>query len=228
QQVVEQMRIGGVPPERCHLIYSTVDLDSVVSSQSRTELRAEMGLADDDLLLLAVGRLDHRKGFDVLIEALGQLKSRKLKPTLYIAGAGPERAKLEALVKTCGLEDQVHMLGQIPHSGRVLQATDIAVMPSRAEGLGIAGLEAMAAGKPLVASRVGGLKEIVDEGVSGVLVSPEDPVALANALASLLENPSLRCEMGVQGPLRVEALFSPKKMVDDYIALYRDVLNGEA
>lgn len=224
QQVLDQMILGGVPKERCRLIYSTVDPASVASSVDRDALRVAEGVSADDLLLLSLGSLNHRKGFDVLMDALVILRDRGVQPKLWIAGEGPEGEKLKAYAGETGMGDQLKWLGQRSDAADLLKASDIVVMPSRAEGLGIACLEAMAAGCPVVASRVGGLQETIVDGESGLLVPVEDAEALAGVLQRLLEDGNLRRAMAEAGPIRVAEVFAPEKMVKDYISLYNEVL----
>jgi glycosyltransferase involved in cell wall biosynthesis len=137
------------------------------------------------LRLLAAGRLSREKGFDVLIEAMRIAVGNGLDVRLDIVGSGPERRQLALLAAPLG--DRVQLIPALPHAELMRRLDDVhaLVAPSRREGLGMVALEAFTRGRPVVASRVGGLAESVEDGVDGYLVPPEDPIALAAAIARL-------------------------------------------
>src|SRR5262249_2652934 len=139
-------------------------------------LRMRYGLDPHSLLLVAIGRLAPEKGFDVLIEAFRLIHARQPEARLILAGSGLEEASLRALAAP--LQKALIFAGHLTEIVLLLQTADIVVIPSRQEGQGIVALEAMAARKPVVASRVGGLIETIEDGKTGVLVPPEDPAAL--------------------------------------------------
>ena len=222
--VERRLHDAGVPPERTRLVWSTVDPETLTPARSREAVRAVLGVEADEVLLLAAGALVPRKGLDVLLEALARLPANV---RLCIAGEGPEREALEARAVAIGVEGRVTWLGRREDLPDLLAASDLFVMPSRAEGLGIAALEAMTAGRAVVASRVGGLGELVVDGETGRLVPPEDPEALAGALGELCADSQLRERYGGAGPARVAEGFLPHHMVDAYEELYREVLAEE-
>jgi glycosyltransferase involved in cell wall biosynthesis len=222
--VAECLAAGGVPRQRVVLIRSAVDVARLQPSADRTAWRAREGVGADDVVVLAMSALVRRKGLDVLLDALAVLARRDLRPTVWIAGDGPERAGLAAQAARLGLTAQVRWLGQRSDVGDVLNACDVFVLPSRREGLGVAALEAMASARPLVASAVGGLGDAVLDGRTGLLVPPEDPPALATALERLLNDAALRARLGAAGPQRVAEGFLPEQMVAGYEAVYREVL----
>jgi glycosyltransferase involved in cell wall biosynthesis len=166
-----------------------------------------------------------RKGVDVLLEALARLEPA---PRLWIAGDGPERGALEALAKQLGLAERVHFLGRCDDTGDLLAACDVFVMPSRLEGLGVAALEAMAAGRPVVASRVGGLAGLVVHERTGLLVPSDDVASLADALRRVLDDAALRTALGAEGPRRIAEGWLAEQMVGAYEALYVELLSSEA
>jgi glycosyltransferase involved in cell wall biosynthesis len=214
--VAECLQAGEVPGERVQTISSAVDPVALEPSRARADVRAELGAGDDDVVLLAVGALVRRKGHDVLLDALSTLEARL---PLWIAGEGEERAALEARGA-----DRARFLGRRDDVADLLHASDVVVMPSRREGLGVAALEAMAAGRPVVASQVGGLGQAVVHERTGLLVPPEDPVALAAAVDRIARDRGLRLRLGAAGPERVAEGFLASQMVAAYAALYRDVL----
>jgi glycosyltransferase involved in cell wall biosynthesis len=222
--VAEALLEGGVEPGRIRTIPSAVDPAALRPRRTRDALRAEQGLGPGEPLLLALAALVRRKGLDVLLDALARLAAAGPPPRLWIAGEGPERAALERQAARAGLGERVRFLGRREDAADLLAACDVFVMPSRREGLGVAALEAMAAGRPVVASRVGGLAAAVQEGGTGLLVPPEDPAALASALSTLLGDATLRARLGAAGPARVVAAFGAEAMVEAYEKLYREIL----
>jgi glycosyltransferase involved in cell wall biosynthesis len=191
----------------------------------REATRAALGIAPDEKLLLAVGNLYPVKGHDVLLEALAPLASEELPPwTLVVAGRGEQLEALERLRGTLGLESRVRFLGYRDDVGALLHAADVFVHPSRSEGLPLAIVEAMMVGLPVVASRVGGLAEVVREGETGLLVPAEDPAALSSALAGLLADPSRASAMGTAGLRVATAELAVGAMIDRYVHLYRRAL----
>lgn len=188
----------------------------------RSRLRAELGVADDQIVLLAVGSLVPRKGHAVLIEALSTLGPKSW--MLAIAGGGAERERLEALAEAKGVSRQVKILGHREDVPDLLAACDIFVMPSLWEGLPLALLEAMLAGKPVVASRTSGIPEAVNDGVDGLLTTPGDVGALASALAALLADPVRRAALGAAARSRATAAFTLDAMADGYERVFREAL----
>ncbi len=218
--VARRLAEGGLDPARIELIPSSTDPGLVEPRRGRAALRDELSLAPDACVLLVLAALVRRKGHDVLLDALARLDPA---PPLLIAGDGEERAALEAQAQRLGLSS-VRFLGRREDKGDLLAACDVFVLPSRLEGLGVAALEAMAAGRPVVASRVGGLAEAVGDESAGLLVPPEDPAALAAALERLIGDPGLRQAFGVAGRARIAQGFLAGQMVNAYETLYRRVL----
>jgi glycosyltransferase involved in cell wall biosynthesis len=222
--VVEALARGGVPAERIRLLRSSIDPAAVRPTRARDQVRAELGAPADAAVLLTLGALVRRKGLDVLLAALARLAARGVEPLCWLGGDGPERAALEKRAAKLGLAPRVRFLGPRRDVGDLLAAADVLVMPSRREGLGVAALEAMAAGTPIVASNVGGLGEAVVEGRTGLLVPPADADALAAALGRMLGDGALRARCAAEGPRRIDEGFHVERMVDGYEELYREVL----
>jgi glycosyltransferase involved in cell wall biosynthesis len=222
--VAECLAAGGVRKEMTRLISSSVDPSRVQPSAERELIREALYVDPDTIMLLCVGSFYSRKGFDVLIHAIAILRARGPKPIVCIAGSGPEQERLVQLVAELQCGDQVKFLGTREAVANLFRACDVFVMPSRREGLGIACLEAMAAERPVIASRVGGLGDAVVHERTGLLVPPEDPEALADAIARMIRDPELRARLGAAGPGRVAEGFLPEQMVTAYQDLYREVL----
>lgn len=172
--------------------------------------------------ILGMGRLVPQKGFDVLIRAFAQANVTNC--DLLLAGDGPERAALETVACENGVQDRVCFLGRAdrPTAVSLFQGCDFFVVPSRQEPQGIVNLEAMAAGKAVIASRVGGIPEVVQDGQTGLLVPGEDVEALAQAVTHLAADPGLRLRLGQAGRERAQQFAWPT-IADQYLALYEQV-----
>ena len=185
--------------------------------------RPDLGIARDERVLAIVASLHERKGHAVLLEALALLARDGVAPLCLAAGTGPEGQALQDLATRLGVGTRLRWLGQLRDVRTVLAAADVVVMPSLAEGLGVAAIEAMAAGRAVVASAVGGLPELIDDGVQGLLVAPRDPTALAAALRRCLDDGELRARLGAAGQIRAEA-FSTAAMARGTEAVYQRAL----
>jgi glycogen synthase len=173
--------------------------------------------------ILAIGRHVPQKGFDVLLRAFAAAKPAG--HDLLIAGDGPETPQLQALAGELGVAATVHFIGRVDHQKAVslFAGCSFFVLPSRHEPMGIVNLEAMASGKAVVASRVGGVPELVLHGETGLLVNPDNPAALAAAINELTGNPDLRTRLAEAGRRRA-ALFAWPALADQYETVYRQVL----
>ena len=175
-------------------------------------------VAADARVLLAVCRLEYQKGLDVAIRALAAVRSRHPDIELVVLGEGPERPALESLAHDPGVK--VHLLGRVPDVAAWLRRATLLVHPARWEGFGLAVLEAMVAGVPVVASRVSSLPELVVDGETGVLVDPQEPAALATGIERVLEAPE---PLGAAAQRRARERFSVTRMADATVALYESV-----
>ncbi len=174
--------------------------------------------------LAVVGRLIPIKAHDVLLAALTRVREELPEATLEIAGEGPLDAELRATVTRLGLRDAVSFLGRVAPAAPVFERSAVVVVPSRGEGFGMVALEAMERGRAVVASDVGGLPEIVEDGVTGIVVPPDEPEVLAAALLGLLRDPARAAAMGAAGRDRALATFSQGGCTDRMEELYRAAL----
>ena len=178
-----------------------------------------------EIVIGTAGRLVPIKGTLYLVRALAALRPEFSNLRLEIAGAGPERMAIENEVRLLDLQDSVTFLGWQTDLASVLVTWDVFVQPSLEEGFGIATLEAMAAGLPVIATAVGGLPELVKDGRTGWLVPPGDSTALAERLRLLLLNPEKRHAMGAAGQARARDSFSIERMVEAISKIYDDLLD---
>jgi glycosyltransferase involved in cell wall biosynthesis len=176
--------------------------------------------------LLVVASLTQEKGIEVLLRAMLFVAPEFPDARLYLVGDGPLRPTLERLTGELGLETWVRFVGIQRDVRPFFAACDLALLPSLREGLGLAAIEAMAAGRAVVASSTGGIPEVVAEGETGLLVPPGDAQALAGAVISLLHNPERRRRMGAAGRQRALASFSLARAVSCLEALYEEFLSG--
>jgi len=177
-------------------------------------------------VILCLGRLVVSKGFDLAIEAFARILARHPDARLCIVGDGPARRELEDLVAVLGIEDAVFFAGSVPPGGvpREINASTVVLMPSRnSEGFGLVALEASQMGRPVIASRLGGLPEVVRDGSTGILIEPDDVGALSDAILRLLDEPGTAVRLGHAGREHAEA-FSMERYADEYDALYRKLI----
>ena len=184
----------------------------------RSRVRTELGLSDENVLVLAVGNLVPRKGHIHLLRALATLD--RVSWHVAIAGRGEEEARLAAYALEAGIAGRVHLLGHRGDIPDLLAAADVYAMPSLWEGLPMALLEAMFAGKAITASRASGMPEAIEEGKDGLLADPGDEAQLAGALAAFVHDPQLRARMGANARERARTEFSAAVMTDAYERAY--------
>ena len=204
-----------------HVIPGGIDAEAFARDAAPDRARAALGLAPGALLVAAVGRLAPEKGFASLVAAASRI-GRETGAQVAIAGDGPLRDELARLAHAGG--DAARLIGYTDRPADLLAAADVVVAPSIQEGLGLAPIEAMALGKPIVATRVGGLTEVVEDGTTGLLTDAGDAESLADAVIALLRDPQRRQAMGEAGRRRATEAFSLKGMADATEALYREVL----
>lgn len=211
---------GCMPVEKLRVIWNGVDPARFAGPFDRASIRRSLGIRGDEPLLLSVGRLRRQKGHDIALRAFAIISGRMPSARLLVAGDGPERKRLERLVRRLGLEGRACFIGQRRDVPELLAAADCVLMPSRYEGFGLAVAEAMAAGRPVVASRVDSLMELIEDGVSGLLVEPEDPQALAEGALKVLGSSSLAQSLGARGKARVVERFTLQAMLKAHEELY--------
>lgn len=208
----------GLAAERCTVVRYALTPGPFMQAVPAPDLAGEVPLVG------TLARLVPQKGLDVLLEAFARVPPPA---RLVIAGAGTLRPVLEARAVMPDLVGRVAFLGPRADSAAVMAALDLFVLPSRWEGFGLVLLEAMAAGRAIVASRVSAIPEVVAEGETALLVPPDDPGALAAAIVALLDDPARRQAMGAAGRARVRQEFAPDRLVRATLDLYRTVLEDK-
>lgn len=218
----DQLASEGVAPDKLELVYGAVDLEPFLHpSDGSGQLRRELGLGESNTIIGILGRLVPGKGHGVLLEAVSRLNGGPTGPRLLIVGDGPEQEPLDAHAGRVGVSDRVLFAGFRTDVPAVLSALDVVVLAStHTEVLPLSVMEAMAAGRAVVATSVGGVPEIVEDGRSGLLVPPGDADALATALRRLIADPALRAELGRAAALRVQQQFTLPRMVAEMERVY--------
>jgi len=212
------------PRTKCVKVYSGIDVHAFRVRQANASLRAELGFRDHEFVVGEVAKLWRGKGHEVLLRAAASLKERIPELRLLIVGEGGLQNDLARLAKELGLADRIVFTGFRQDVPAVTHSLDVAVLPSLFEGMGRAVLEAQAAGKPVVASRVGGIPDLIADGKTGLLIEPGNVAHLADALLRLYEQPRLRQELGAQAQQAVVERFDAATMVRQLQGLYEALL----
>ncbi len=218
--LIEDVRL---PDRKVTAIPNGVDVTRF-GCPDRRAARRSLGLPDDSLVLGTVGRLDPVKDQAGLLRAFADLLPAHPEAWLIVAGNGPCRENLHGLAASLRISERVRFLGERPDVPVVLAAMNLFVLPSIAEGMSNTLLEAMASGLPVVATRVGGNPELIEEGVNGRLVPAQDSGALTAAIAGYLDDPHLRALHGKASRERVASSFSLERMTEAYVNLYGRLL----
>lgn len=196
----------------------------ILPDEDRKKWRLQEGVPENAIVISHVGRFTHLKNHALLIQALAQIDSAH--PwLLLLVGDGELRPAVEEMVNAHGLIDRVRFMGVRADIPQILNASDIFVLSSRYEGNPMSVMEAMAAGLPVISTAVGGVPELVEDGISGILVPPEDPTALKQAIQKLIEAPDVRQQMGKRARETARERFDACAMTRAYEALYETILS---
>jgi glycosyltransferase involved in cell wall biosynthesis len=214
----ERLRREFVPASKIQIIANGVDSDAFAPSRSARPLRR----------IVMVANLREEKGHDTLIDAAPRIRAAHPDATILLVGDGPLRETLRRRVAALGLDRAVEFAGERQDVAALLSSSDVFVLPSRSEASPNGVLEAMASGLPIVASRVGGIPELVDSGIDGVLVEPNDPAALADAVIDLMDRPEWARVLGRAARERAEDRHGFDRMVARFERLYLTALGQQA
>jgi glycosyltransferase involved in cell wall biosynthesis len=217
-----------VLPERIRVVYYGIDADSLhVTPADRSAQREALGLRDGDVALGIASRLIPGKGHEALLDAFGRAVEAFPSLRLLVAGDGPERGRLEAQAKLRSPPGAVRFVGFVDRVAAFLAACDTLAIPTQpelGEGFGLAALEAMAVGRPVIATAVGSLPEVVDDGRTGLVVPAGSVELLARAVLTLARDPALRERLGTAGARRARNVFPLDRMVTRTIDVYNEVV----
>lgn len=219
----------GISNDNVQTIYNGIETGVFRSNQEvRDQTRRELKITGEQLVIGAIGNLYPIKGHTYLVQAAATISKEIPNAVVLIAGRGQLLEKLQIEASQLGVEERIKFLGYREDVPALLQAVDIFVLPSLSEGLPLSALEAMAAGKPVVATQVGGIPEVVINGETGFLVAAENDGALAEKLICLLKDPCLAQQLGASGIQRVEERFTLDRMVEKYEEIYGEALQARA
>jgi len=222
------LRLHIASPRRIVTIHNGISRSRLIASRTRADLRRELGLDDDDIVIVSIGRLAEQKGLETLVHAMPDVVRRDGRVRFVLVGEGPIRTELEAQVRVAGLASVVRFLGFRTDIGDILNASDLVAAPSLWEGLSISVLEAMAMGKPIITTDIGSNLELVDDGVSGLLVPPGEAGPLGEAILRVVADPAMAARFGEAAKDRFERGFTEQVMKDSLWNLYDQLLRGKA
>jgi glycosyltransferase involved in cell wall biosynthesis len=206
--------------EKVTCIHNAVDTDAIQITGRRAELRRELNFSEDDFVIGTMGRIVPVKGFDSFLRAARIIRKQRSNAKFVIVGDGPLKASLQALSHACCLDNDVLFLGHRGDAPDVLQVMNLFVLPSLSEGIPMVLLEALALARPVVATRVGGIPEVIEDGASGLLVNPGSDEELADRCITLMDDDHLARRLGIAGRKQVEERFSARVMAEKVAELY--------
>jgi glycosyltransferase involved in cell wall biosynthesis len=193
---------------------------------ARGQVRREFGIPPASPVVISVGRLDSVKGHIYLVEAAARVREAVPNARFLLVGSGPEESRLRRRAAELNMGDGLIFAGLRHDVARLLAAADVAVLPSLYEGFGLAAVEAMAAGMPVVGTRVGGLPEVIVDGETGLLVPPASPEGMAEAVIRLCRDADLRRRLGDAGRERHAQRFTLDRMIREFENIYGECLGG--
>ena len=217
----------GLPPGRIVTIPNGVDIKRFQPMPRNRRLREELAISDDAPVIGIVGRLTDQKGHVYLLRALPLLLTKSPALRCLVVGDGELREELQKFAVDLGLTEHCLFLGVRHDIPEVLAAMDLLVLPSLSEGMPYVALEGMAMGKPVVATAVNGVPELIQDGVTGLLVPRKDPVALVKAIEIVLANPHVAASFGLAARRLVEQTYSTERWIDQMESLYESLVDHE-
>jgi len=226
EELRQQLLTAGLRGERVITVHNAIDPVAFISqgTQSISRLRQQLGIGRDQPLIATVGRLIPGKGHRYFLAAAKQVLQARPEARFLVVGEGPLRGKLEALSAVLGIQHAVSFLGFRQDVAALMEASDLIVLPSLEEGQPVVLLEALALAKPVVATAVGGVSEVVRHKETGLLVPPRDSDELARAMLYLLDHPDEGARMGQKGQEVVARDFTVEAMAEKTAAVYRQIL----
>jgi len=219
--LIEKRRI---PADRIVRIYNGIEIDQYHPGIESGNFKREWGISQNIPLVGAIGRMVWQKGFEYLIQSIPEIVKAVPEAKFLLVGEGPRRERLEALSEELRVRDNVILAGFRSDIKEILSAIDLLVVPSILEGFPMIILEAMAMGKPIVATNIDGIIEQITDGVDGILVPPKNPNALAEAILKIFSEEEKMKKIGLAARQKVESCFSVQKMVRETEQVYMSLL----
>jgi glycosyltransferase involved in cell wall biosynthesis len=224
RKIKEVLVADGLAAERIFVVHSGIDPDRF-GAESSKKLMSEFGIKSDEKVVINVAHLAGHKGQKYLVQSIPAVLERFPRTRFFIVGGGELMAELKTLAASLGLTDKLVLTGFRKDVGAFYRLADLFVMSSVEEGLGTAVLDALALGKPIVATNSGGIPEMITDGENGLLVPARNPVALAEGISEMLADPHKAQRMAARGPELVKARFSIEAMVAGNINVYGRILS---
>ncbi|RMH68797.1 MAG: glycosyltransferase [Gemmatimonadetes bacterium] len=224
QLKTEMCQFDFLSPEKVSVVHNGVELPPLMSQSEKQQLREKFKLPVNALIIAGAGRFSPQKGFTDLINAFFRVRQTLPHVHLVLFGDGEEKPQLVDQTKTLSLTNEVHFLGHQQPLPTLIQLADLFVLSSHYEGMPNVVLEAMSAQVPVLSTNVNGVPELIEEGVSGVTVEPQNPAQLAQHIIGLLSDESRRKSLAIAGRQRVEHHFTIRQMIDGMEALFYDIL----
>lgn len=225
----DQLQAHGVRPERIRVLHNSIAPNWLTPQRvgDTQALRAKLNIAEHEKVILAVGRFSVEKALDDLVRAFALLQKEqpRLLVHLVLVGDGPQRAEIENLAASSGVGNRTHFIGQVSDPAPYYALADALALPSLSEGSPLALLEAMGAGLPIVATKVGGVPEMVEHETSALLVEARQPTQLSAALRRVLSDANFAQRLGDGAQQAAQTRFTPQAHRAKRIAIYREVLN---
>lgn len=222
--VARVLESSGVRPERTTVVHDGTDVHRIISP-APPETLAALGVSPSAPLVVQVSQLVGHKDPVNFVRAIGAARARLPSVQALLVGEGPLRPEVERTVKALALEGTLHLTGYRTDADALLASADVVVLSSREEGLGSVLLDALVLGKPIAATRAGGIPEVIEDGVSGLLADVGDAVALGNEIARLLTDRQVALRLGLAARARATE-FSVERMTDRTLAVYASVLDA--
>ena len=221
----EHIQLRVAPADKFTVIPSGVELKDFLEVQkANPALRQELGISPEDRIVGSVGRFVPIKGYRYLLEAAKKILDQQSDIFFLLVGDGPLEQELKALAETLRIASRVIFAGYRENVAKMIALMDVFVLPSLNEGMGKVLVEAMAEGKPVVATEVGGVPEVVSDNLTGILCPPKDSHAMAEAILKLLRDKKLARKMGAEGRKRVYPRYDAKVMVENIERLYGELM----
>lgn len=218
---------AGIPQKEVVAVPTGADLKRFDPEKIKGDLREELGLKKDTPLIGTIAILRRKKGHHILLDAVPMVLEKVPGAIFVLAGDGPQKENILNKIHTSGLSDKVFMLGLRRDIPEILKSIDLFVLPTLQEALGTSFIEAMAMKKPVIGTDVGGVGEVIKDGINGYLVEPNNPSALADAVIKVLEDMERAKAMGMEGRKIVEQNYTVEKMCEKMYALHTSLLKGK-
>ena len=215
------VRHYGFKEDHVEVIHNVIKADFDVDEKQKASIKKKMFDDSGKFYVSYVGRISHAKGVDILVESIPLVKEHHPEVEFRIFGTGDELPKLKRRCRKLGLESGRIFRGTTHYVNEILSLTDLCVIPSRSESFCLFALECMRAGKPVIASRAGGIPEVIIDGETGLLVEPEDPEALARSIIKIYENRNLGQLLGRNGYQRFKEAFPLEQFYNAYESKYQ-------